>query len=116
MGSEPGVDACHVEGVAALREDPDFFSGGELGKADGAVGETSFGTWCEGELRERPEDLLLEAPVGLGMGRVRRREASEPGAAGNCHEAEQAYQGAEQDGQYQDGFGAGGVDTVGTLI
>lgn len=88
MRSEPRVDAGDMEGVAALRELPDLVSDGELGEADGAVGELGgqFGT--EAELRECAKDLLLEALVGrrrrwsggAAGGGAPGREAAEPGA------------------------------------
>ena len=72
MGSEPGVDAGDVEGVAALRQLADLVADGELGEADRAVGELGSQVDGEGDLREGAEDLLLEAFVRRRRGRTGR--------------------------------------------
>lgn len=50
--SQPHVDALHVEAVAALRQLPDLVSRGELGEADGALGELGSAVSRVSELRE----------------------------------------------------------------
>lgn len=74
---EPRVDACQVEGVAALRQHPDLVAGGELLQADWAVGEPGGRIHGEVELGERSEDLLLEAPIGLRRGAPKARDQPE---------------------------------------
>ncbi|PQQ11230.1 hypothetical protein Pyn_18901 [Prunus yedoensis var. nudiflora] len=51
--SQPHVDARHVEAVATLRQLPDLVPGGELGEADGALGELGSAVRRVSELRER---------------------------------------------------------------
>lgn len=81
MRSEPRVDATHVEAMAALRQHSDFVSGGELGEADRAIGELHRGFGGRGELRERTQDLLLDAFVGGSRRRRRRRGGGGGGEA-----------------------------------
>lgn len=124
VGSEPRVDAGHVERVSAVGQHSDFVPVGEVGQTDGAVGESGGGIGGEGELGEGAEDLLLEALVGLGRRRGRRGrrrgatsaggegggrgESSEPGAAGDGDEAEDAYEGAEEGCEDDDEVGVDG--------
>lgn len=60
MRSQPRVDAVDVESVAALRQDSDFLAGGELGEANGALGQLLVGAVVAvGHARERFQDLLF---------------------------------------------------------
>lgn len=54
MGPKPGLDARHVEAMAALWEYENLVSSGELGQADRALGgELGGGVGGEGERGER---------------------------------------------------------------
>lgn len=96
--------------MAALRQHADFLAGGELRQANGAVGELLrlLPVFAVGELRQRLQNLLLEAFVGRGSRRRRRirrgcrgpaGEAADPGAARHRDEAEHADEGAEESGE-----------------
>nr|GMD22917.1 predicted protein [Ipomoea batatas] len=90
--SEPSVNTSDVEAVAAVRQDSDFVSGGELREANGAFGEFGGEFGGEAELGEGLEDLLLQAFVGRRRRRIggSGRDPADPGAASDGGEAEDA--------------------------
>ncbi|CAL5373608.1 unnamed protein product [Camellia sinensis] len=68
--SEPRVDAGHVESMAALRQHSDLVAVGVLLQADCALSSAELrggGGGVVGELRQRLEDLLLQAFVRGGV-------------------------------------------------
>lgn len=90
--SEPSVNTSDVEAVAAVRQDSDFVSGGELRQANGAFGEFGGEFRREAELGERLQDLLLQAFVRRRRRRSggSARDPADPGAASYCGQAEDA--------------------------
>lgn len=118
MRSEPGVDAADVEAMSALRQHSDFVSGGELRKADRAIGEFNSGFGGGGELGEGAEDLLLDTFVGgggrrLGSGGRGEAEAAETAAASDGDEAKDADKCAEESGEDDNEVGVDNGGVVG---
>lgn len=108
MCSEPGVDACDVEGVATLRQHAELLPGGEVGQADSALILQPFPlsrATGSGD-GERVDGLLLQAfprevrsRVDAGGGRGGGAVSAAAGASRDEGEADDADEGAEEGGQ-----------------